>query len=105
MRDLSTGTTILAVEWPGEMLMTSGGCPPVSIAGMARTAAAAGVNVASASSRNGAADFANLMKCVMEIAAGAPAPLAADLLPHKNKSPKLTNGRINVRQARALRPA
>jgi len=91
MRDLSAGTTILAAEWPGAMLITIGGWPPVSIAGIcaARTAAAAaGVSTESASPKKGAANFANLMEYVMEIAAGAPAPLAASTLPHKNQSPK-----------------
>src|SRR5579864_9629220 len=90
MRDLSACTTILAAEWPGAMLITIGGWPPVSITGMgeARPAAAAGVSAESASTKKGAASFANLMGYVMEIAAGAPAPLAASTLPHKNQSPK-----------------
>jgi hypothetical protein len=63
------------------------------MAGMARTAAAAGVSMPSANTKMGAASFTNLMKYVMEIAAGAPAPLAATLLPHKKQSPKFTYSR------------
>ena len=65
----------------------------MSIAGIARVAAAADVGTQSASTKKGAASFVNLMKYVMEIAAGAPAPLAATLLPHKKQSPKFTYSR------------
>jgi len=67
----------------------------VSIAGIgaARTAASAEVDEQSANTKKGAASLSNLMKYVMEIAAGAPAPLAATLLPHKNQSLKFTYSR------------
>ena len=65
----------------------------MSIAGIARVAAVADVGTQSASTKKGAARFVNLMKYVMEIAAGAPAPLAATLLPHKKQSPKFTYSR------------
>lgn len=95
MRDLSAGTTILAAEWPGAMLITIGGWSPVLIAGIevARPAAVTGVSAERVSTKKGAASFANLMEYVMEIAAGAPAPLAATLLPHKNQSLKFTYSR------------
>jgi hypothetical protein len=67
----------------------------VSIAGIgaARVAAATDISGQSANTKRGAASFSNLMKYVMEIAAGAPAPLAATLLPHKKQSPKFTYSR------------
>src|SRR6266446_5229234 len=87
MRDLSTGTTILAVERPGEMLMTIGVWPFMSTTGggiaRARGAAAAG-NVAQTASTSGTASLLKRKNLVIEIAAGTPAPLAAAVLPHKN---------------------